>query len=289
MVLSVLAAFATFPGILKTFKGDRGAEALNNFSSNDNYFTSLGLYLDTIQEKMLYGIKDVFLLLLITGFVLLVVYAVHNNKKETLESVISKLNLPILALAFAWFSYMLIIVKISPFFADRYYFGVTPIFWLLVIYVIIKGWNYVLKKSYLASIVFCMIMIFSTVCGYHNGKIMYQFQRQSNDMDKLQQYKGSSCVYITNGREYTVTEYALELQKFNEIKVIDTSRYLLDNMEIHDEKNTMIAYIDENLNQEETIEKLKEKTEYTRVDLLFRGSGIWWEEADEIYVYALKK
>lgn len=107
-------------------------------------------------------------------------------------------------------------------------------------------------------------------------------------MESLKDFKNASCIFITNGRQYTVVVHSLELQNFSEIKVIDVSRENLMEAEIHNQSPYMVVYIDDQLNQEEIIAQICQRTGYKQYASIGRGSGIWWEDAQEIYVYAFR-
>lgn len=107
-------------------------------------------------------------------------------------------------------------------------------------------------------------------------------------MEEIQNFKGSSCVYITNGREYTVVLHALEFQNFSEIKVINVGWRNLMETEIHNDSPSLVVYVDEQLDQDEILSQVMQKTGYQECLSLGRGSGVYWEDIEEMYIYALQ-
>lgn len=288
MLMSVAAAIIIFPGIINTFLTNRGAEAVNNLMSDKSWLESFSQYYENIMDKVLYGANKGFILVGILGACLFVWFGVKHNLEAPLKDVIERVNLFLVSLLFASFFYMVLIIKIAPFIVDRYYYPLISIFWIFVVYFTVKGIKNVKYGTKAACAILIILGCISTFQGYQANKIMYLFPNQAENMKRLKNFEGASCVYITNGREYTAVVHALEFQNFSEIKIVDVSKVNLQESEIHNETQDMIVYIDERMNQQETISQIMGKTGYTQYVELGRGSGVWWEDAPEIYIYAFR-
>ena len=288
MLSSVISAVIIFPGIINTFKHNRGGEAIDNLVSTRSLLELLKEYLDNINDKILYGWNKWLIILIMIGIVLFVILGVINNLDKTLKNLLLRVNWLVVVIGFVIFFYMMIIIKISPFIADRYYYPIMPLVWILVVYWIYKGFGYLKYGTYFSVCIMLLITSVTVIQGYKNNKIMYQYKNQGTVMKNLEDFKNASCIYIIDNRQYTAVVHSLELQNFSEIKVIDVSKVDLMNTEIHDQTPYMVAYIDERLNQEEIINQICQKTKYKQYAPIGRGSGVWWEDAEEIYIYAFR-
>lgn len=288
MLVSVAIAIFIFPGIINTFLTNRGAEAVNNLLSDKSWLESFAQYYDNIMDKLLYGINKGLLFVALMGFVLFVCFGIKNNLDTKLKDILKRINCFVPSLLFSSFFYMIFIIKIAPFIVDRYYYPIVPIFWIVIVYLTVVGMRNLKYGIKIACVLLLVFGAAATIQGYQTNKIMYLFPYQAEVMRKIKNFEGSSCVYITDGREYTAVVHALEFEHFSEIKVIDVSKTSLLDCEIHNQKEDMIVYIDERLNQQETISQIMEKTGYTQCAELGRGSGVWWEDAEEIYIYAFR-
>ncbi len=288
MLSSVISAIIIFPGIIKTFTDNRGSEAIDNLLSERSWLELLKSYLDNINDKLLYAWNKWLIVLIIISIVLSLIIGVMHNINKTLKELLLKSNWLISAIEITLFFYMIIIIKISPFIADRYYYPIMPFAWILVVYWIYKGFSYLKYGTYVSACLMILITSMTVFQGYKSNKIMYQYKSQEMMMESLKDFKNASCIFITNGRQYTVVVHSLELQNFSEIKVIDVSRENLMEAEIHNQSPYMVVYIDDQLNQEEIIAQICQRTGYKQYASIGRGSGIWWEDAQEIYVYAFR-
>ncbi len=288
MLLSVISALVIFPGIIHTFLYERGAEALNNFSSGRSWLELLDNYLRNFHEKMVYGANKWIIILSLFAVCILLIKGILSHLNTTVRELLHRINLGVLSLWIAFFAYMAVMIKIAPYIADRYYFSVTPIFWLLIVHLIYIGMSK-LKYGVLSSvIILSMCTLGSLIQGYGEGKVMYQYPSQLDNMNQIKNFKGSSCIYITNGKQYAAAVHALEFQNFSEIKIIDINcRSVLDT-EIHNESSFLVVYIDDTLNQEEIIAQIFQKTGYRQYLSIGRGSGIGWEDEQEVYIYAFR-
>lgn len=277
MLLSVFSAWAIFPGIVRTFLHGRGTEAIKNLSPKHSFISALSSYCSNIKEKVFYNIGPVVLCLCILSLLILLVRVVRKRKLSP--------HPVAAALAAAVGCYFLVIIKIAPYITDRYYFAVTPFIWLLFVYLIERGIGQVKKPA--AEILIVALCAFSVVSAYKDGKIMYQFKSQAGQLEVMDTYSDCSCLYITNGSPYTIIDHAFELEKLSATKMIDASQTSLAESFIDDEKPQMIVYIDETLDQQATLDSIYENTKYKSAQLLYRGSGVWWKEIEEIYVYVL--
>ena len=58
--------------------------------------------------------------------------------------------------------------------------------------------------------------------------------------------------------------------------------------EIHNDGPSIVVYVDDQLNQDETLSQIMQKTGYKECVSLGRGSGVGWEDMEEMYIYALR-
>ena len=288
MLSSVALAFFIFPGIVHTFIDNRGAEAVDNLVSDRSWLSLLEGFIKNINEKMLYGYSKWFTVLIIIAVCMAIIFGILKNFNTTVGEVVKSINWTAPALWVALLTYMIVIIKISPYIADRYYYAITPIFWLLMVHLIYKGFGKLKHGAEIGICLFSLCVVLSVIQGYKDGKIMYQFKNQGKNMEEIQKFKGSSCVYITNGREYTAVLHALEFQNFSEIKIINVSWKNLTEAEIHNDGPSIVVYVDDQLNQDETLSQIMQKTGYKECVSLGRGSGVGWEDMEEMYIYALR-
>lgn len=288
MLSSVALAFFIFPGIMHTFIAERGAEAVNNLVSDRSWLSLLDSYIKNINEKLLYGSNKWLVVLAISALCIAVITGIVKNYNTTVGAVIKSVNWVIPALWVTLLAYMIIVIKIAPFIADRYYYAITPILWLLMVHLIYKGFGKLKHGDKIAVCLFSLCIGLSVIQGYKDENVMYQFKNQEKNMEEIQNFKGSSCVYITNGREYTVVLHALEFQNFSEIKVINVGWRNLMETEIHNDSPSLVVYVDEQLDQDEILSQVMQKTGYQECLSLGRGSGVYWEDIEEMYIYALQ-
>ena len=275
MFSGILTAWVIFPGIIRTFLYDKGKDSVEGLFAKTNYAEPLKGYLLNLQDKMFYGLNRYLVLIALVCVILCLVLYIPWER----------VNMLFWAVAAAVLFYMLTVIKIAPWITDRYYFAVTPCIWLLLVYFVCQAMRGSVFRVTAGLILVLGISLFSDVQGYRDGKIMYQFPRQEEVMDKLKEYEGMSCIFVINGREYTATAHALELQNFSEIKLIDLARKPLMDWDIHHETPFLVAYVDDWIDQNEIINQISQKTGYMDCALLGRGSGIWWEDAEELYIY----
>lgn len=288
MLSSVLSAVIIFSGIIDTFKYNRGGEAIDNLMSERSFLELLKDYLQNINDKILYGWNKWLIALIVISILLFVVLGIKHNLNVTVGNLLAHVNWLTPAITVAILFYMIIIIKISPFIADRYYYPIMPLMWILIVYWIYKGFSYIKYGTYFSVCIMLIVTSVTVIQGYKSNKIMYQYKNQGTVLKDLENFKNASCIYIINNRQYTAVVHSLELQKFSEIKVIDVSKVNLMETEIHNQTPYMVAYIDEQLNQEEIINQICQKTGYRQYALIGRGSGVWWEDAEEIYIYAFR-
>ena len=288
MLASVAMAIFIFPGIINTFLTNRGAEAVNNLLSDKSWLESFVQYCDNVMDKLLYGVNIGVFFVTLVGFVLFLCFGIKNNLDTQLKDILKRINCFIPSLLFASFFYMILIIKIAPFIVDRYYYPIVPVFWIVAVYFTVAGMRNLKYGMKISCISLLLLGMCAVIQGYQTNKIMYLFPNQAENMRKIKNFEDSSCIYITNGREYTAVVHSLEFEHFSEIKVIDVSKKSLLECDIHNQTEDMIVYIDEGLNQQETISQIMEKTGYTQHAELGRGSGVWWEDVDEIYIYAFR-
>lgn len=288
MLISVAAAIFIFPGIINTFLTNRGAEAVNNLMSDKSWLDGFVQYWENIMDKVLYGTNKAFIALAVIGGGLFIWFGIRNNLETKLKDIIKKINWLLPSLLFVSFFYMVLIIKIAPFVVDRYYYPIVSIFWIAVVYFAVAGMRNLKHGTTAISVLLITLGVVSGYQGYGANKIMYLFPNQAENMKRIKNFEGSSCIYITDGREYTTVVHSLEFQNFSEIKVIDVSKKSLQESEIHKKTENVIVYIDERMNQQETISQVMEKTGCTQYAELGRGSGVWWEDSEEIYIYAFR-
>lgn len=286
MFSGIIAAWVIFPGIVKTLQFGRGREAVGNLISGENYPVRLGAYWGNLQDKMFYGMNRYLIALAVLCVIVnAAVYAYMRVYKKNVKDSSSGLAA---AMTVAVLLYMAIVIKIVPFITDRYYFALTPCFWLLVTYIVCRAARG-LKYGGAAGLVACLALSLLTAAkGWSDHKVMYQYPSQETVMERLKEYEGASCIYITDGREYTATVNCLEFLNFSEVKLIDLAVKPLTDREINHQTPWLIVYVDDQLDQEEILSQVYEKTGYSRHELLGRGSGIGWEDMEEFYIYVFQ-
>ena len=115
---------------------------------------------------------------------------------------------------------------------------------------------------------------------------MYQYPKQGEAGKRLAEYAGDSCLFIVGaGRQYTAVCYALQLEQFSEVLMMDVSRLPVSEYDIHDKADSIIVFVDTFLNQDEILQEVLDNTRYTRSSFLTRDTGINWEDTDEHFVY----
>lgn len=196
--------------------------------------------------------------------------------------------------------YMLAVAKLQPFNTNRYYFPITPLLWIIVLgnVIIFKQVLFthikrtdVAEKAFLAVMMLFLAMASSGVVLSHiHHKVMFLFPRQEQVLEQIKQGERHSALFITTGKEYTVTAHCLELAQCSEAMCLDIgSEANLSEYDIYDEDNSLLVLADEALDQQKLVDQILKQTSYSTYTLIGRGSGVWWEDVEENYIYRFSK
>ena len=298
----VVLAWAIYPYIFESLAhGDgRGREAVRNILDIGSLWSRIGKLFDQIEIKLLY--KPILIVAILASSLIIVTVVLSHLWRNRIDSTLSSRINMLLMTEMTLCLYLLAVAKLQPYNTNRYYFPITTLLWIVVIgnavlfiRVLMIRCKAVATTERMA--VLAITLVLTAVAGvgvvksHLDHKVMYLFPRQEKVLTQIQQLDEPSAICVTLGDRYTLTVHCLELSYCRETLCIDIEDSESDvmNYQIHDEGDSCVVYVSDRLNQEKLLNQILEQTSYSSYKLIGRGSGIWWEDAKEHYIYVLSK
>lgn len=276
----------------------RGREAIKNLLDLNSLWARIGALVKQIEAKLLY--RPVLILVLVVLSLIVIIVILSILWKEQLNPCLKSRISMLLVTETAFVLYMLTVAKLQPFNTNRYYFPITPLLWIIalgnliafkqVLFTHIKRTDAAEKAVLAVMMLFLIIASSGVVFSHIHHKVMFLFPRQEQILDQIKQGERHSALFIAAGKEYTITAHCLELAQCSEAMCLDIgSEANLSEYDIHDEGNSLLVLADETLDQQKLVDQILKQTAYSTYSLIGRGSGVWWEDVEENYIYFFSK
>lgn len=269
-VLSVLGAGAAccliYPAMLKhIFSGYRGVEAFENFTVTDNLFADYKTVFGIINGQ-LFG--DILQYVLLAAFLaILAKFIIVSSRKERNLQLMKDSNTPlILILALTVVFYFLIVAKVSPYLADRYFFAIYPISVVLAAYLLYYVIGLFIKNKALIFSGVLIGMALMTALSYKNNEIAYQYKEEKDVYATIELYDSYDCVVaMKTSTNYKVRSIITFLSKFDNIFVLnagdpDSSFASIDESHVLSDK--LVVFVEQSVEQEPILQAFLENLDY---------------------------
>lgn len=268
MLASLLLVEVTFPvAFFKLFKGQRGDEAVQNFFSVTDFvrhakafwkITGQGLFADSI---------NVFALVLIIGGAVTILVSFFRRKQQAGEekssaivknadSETGKTWLSISCMFFMTVCYFILISKIAPFLVDRYLFGVYPVIVLITFFLLYEILHYWSSEK----VTFIVMMVIAgalAIFGVSGKQVQYLYSGHKDNVKIMEEHEGDTCLYITD-EQYLLVQNALELEHMGVVFIESPENIESLAGKINISKDSMIVYVTDRVDQEETLKRVCE-------------------------------
>ncbi len=297
----VVLSWAVYPQIFESLlHGDsRGKEAFRNIMDIKNLWVRIGKLISQMETKLLY--KPVLILALAAFSLIIITGIICVLRQKRQDSVLRNRISMLMAAELTFCIYMLVVAKIQPYYTNRYYFPITPLLWIVVI-----GNAVILFRALLTSgettaaseRIIILLITFAITAAAGTGvlkshldhKVMFLYPRQETILTQIQQMDRPSALFVTHESRYQLTAHCLELSHCSETLCVNLSTEAdLEKYDIHDERETSVVYAAQEFDQQKLVDQILKQTAYHSCKLIGRGSGIWWEDVEEFYIYLVSK
>ncbi len=297
----VFLSWLIYPQIFESLiHGDgRGREAVRNMIDIKSLWFRIGQLVEQIEEKLLY--KPVLIMAVSASSLIIITIVFSILWQKRIDPVLKTRISMFLNTELSLSLYLLAVAKLQPYYTNRYYFPITPLLWVVVIGNVIllvhllltqRSATVAAEKTIVLSVTLALTIAAGAgvIKGHFDHKVMFLFPRQGKIMEQIQQLEEPSALFIEHGITYTLTAHCHELAQCSEIMCIDLdTEDDLFKYDIHDEGDFLVVFSSERCDQQKLLDYLLEHTSYSSYELIGRGSGVWWEDAEENYIYCFSK
>ena len=279
MLASLLLVEVTFPvAFFKLFKGQRGDEAVQNFFSVTDFVSHAKAFWKITGQGLFADLINVFALVLIIGGAVTILVSFFRRKQQAGEEKSSaivknaasetrKTWLSISCMSFMTACYFILISKLAPFLVDRYLFGVYPVIVLItffLLYEILHYWS----SERVTFIVMIVIAGSLAVFGVSGKQVQYLYSGNKDNVKIMEEHEGDTCLYITD-EQYLLVQNALELEHMGVVFIESPENIESLAGKINTNKDSMIVYVTDRVDQEETLKRVCETLGFTDWKPLF--------------------
>lgn len=268
MLASLLLVEVTFPvAFFKLFKGQRGDEAVQNFFSVTDFVSHAKAFWKITGQGLFADLNDIFALVLIIGGAITILVSFFRRKQQAGEEKSSaivknatsetrKTWLSISCMSFMTVCYFILISKIAPFLVDRYLFGVYPVIVLITFFLLYEILHYWSSEK----VTFIVMMVIAgalAVFGVSGKQVQYLYSGNKDNVKIMEAHEGDTCLYITD-EKYLLVQNALELEHMGVVFIESPENIESLAGKINTSKNSMIVYVTDRVDQEETLKRVCE-------------------------------
>lgn len=268
MLASLLLVEVTFPvAFFKLFKGQRGDEAVQNFFSVTDFASHAKAFWKITGQGLFADLINVFALVLIIGGAVTTLVSFFRRKQQAGEEKSSaivknatsetrKTWLSISCMSFMTVCYFILISKIAPFLVDRYLFGVYPVIVLITFFLLYEILDYWSSEK----VTFIVMMVIAgalAVFGVSGKQVQYLYSGNKDNVKIMEEHEGDTCLYITD-EQYLLVQNALELEHMGVVFIESPENIESLAGKINTSKNSMIVYVTDRVDQEETLKRVCE-------------------------------
>lgn len=224
--LAFVLAYLTYPVCLgQMFRGQRGAQATENFFDLSNTFTRFRFFFDLLDEYVFGNMLSVFLLLIIV-MVLALYFRRRGKRRPDADGIVYGM------LLFAAFGYFLTVAKTALLLgntSNRYQLPVYGIIVLLVFWTISGLWMQFAGKNIkkwlvpFAAAVFCLAIDLFGLCA---GRVafLYPEAKEAVALAKEQAAANVPVVYVYKpGEEWCIWAVADELMEYDRVYFVSAA------------------------------------------------------------------
>ncbi len=268
----VVCVYFAFPACIDHLFADKlvsGQNALDNLFNLTDNAAKLIYYLIMVAKHMLIAV--------IVG-ILALVLIIKNGKLKDIKNIFRENDSVWRALIIIVPAYIsiLIIGIISPVFAERYVYNISPIIVLtvsLAIYVLNK---INIMKTFLSDKFAIMLLVLSLAALFVlRPSYVYLDYREYNDI--IDEYADEPCVYFDNNSNVPLTHSLPQLMRFNDVFVTNNtnSEAMKDYFNSYGDPDEIIVFIDTDkewssgYDADKILEELSENTKYKNNEKLY--------------------
>ena len=279
MIASLLLVEVTFPvAFFKLFKGQRGDEAVQNFFSVTDFVSHAKAFWKITGQGLFADLINVFALVLIIGGAVTILVSFFRRKQQAGEekssanvknaaSETGKTWLSISCMSFMTVCYFILISKIAPFLVDRYLFGVYPVIVLITFFLLYEILHY--WSSEKATFIVMMVIAGAlAIFGVSGKQVQYLYSGHKDNVKIMEEHEGDTCLYITD-EQYLLVQNALELEHMGVVFIESPENIESLAGKINTSKDSMIVYVTDRVDQEETLKRVCETLGFTDWKPLF--------------------
>ena len=269
MIISAIISLLIFPySFVHIFMGYRGQGAFSNLGKFDKIIQGLGGYLKLIHTDIFNGILG-FIVLFMLG---LLIYKLVKNREITIKSK----NSLLWVIAIPTIVYFTIIAMVSPYIEIRYIIPISPLIFILILYlikVIIESFN---KNEFQVKILIFTILLIILLSPIKLIKrdITYVYNDLKDIVSKIENEYNLPTIYLFNTDQNRFMDDIYLFSKINESYILDSKDMSeVKIQEILKEKDIsqgIIVFINGGLENNLELEKIKQATGLNTIDYLKR-------------------
>lgn len=276
MALSGCLSYLIFPAMLKhVFAGQRGQESFENLVRKGDYGERLITFLNMMANRIFGG----YMVIVIVAIIGIMVYTINKRMAASVTSEIKGkgkmkenhlfhrilmsagklLNAGFGMILFAVIAYLLLVSKIAPYLVARYIYVIYPLVFILLVELVYKHFKVFSVQRYkLIPVYICLLLLLAG--EYLHCPWEYFFKDSEEALRISEEYKDKECIYIYRNESsiWRAQSSYYELKNYSSLMFVPLDRLgELENAALLEEQQ-VVVYIQNILDQEETLQKLSE-------------------------------
>lgn len=264
---ALMISVVCFPYMLKhIFRGYRGKQAFQSALEMQGYGGVLKSVTTFISEDLFNGFGEEIAILIVAVLLIIVVKKVLTHK----EIKISEEQLMTIALAAVAIGYVLVIAKVAPFQANRYFMCVYP---LLTLAITLGGYyTFGVKYSKNSVAIIGILCCVLTGSSYFVQDVEYLYLDCAIREEQLEVYQGTPAIILNGSYEYAPDNWIYEFGNYDAVYRCD-EEYALSGLtnaaETYDIADGFLLYAyGINDDEEVLLEKLREHLPIDQFELV---------------------
>lgn len=236
---AVASAILYYPAMLEHILGNgyRGKQAFSNLYNSSNFLEEYKKVIQIISGDLLNGwVAELFLLCaVLLAFAALrklfrhlsVRYVdgtteLRFNNAPVMRTHSAIIRIPtnriiVCSIGIVFFLYSLLISKVAPFQADRYYMAMYPLFVLCVISLVYWLFVFILRKQTICKIAVASLFLIISVCGLTSRNPDYLYPESSIRSEKLANHSHLPVIILNDAYEWYATHWLTEYPNYPEV------------------------------------------------------------------------
>lgn len=215
-IFSVFCAELLFPRMfIRLLFGDRGTEALNNFTSS-NFLLKLKDIMLVINNEIFAGNGFIIITSTLLVIFLALIIRKYRNKTVFLEDIF------IIQMMMVTLFYIVTVTKIAPYMSDRYFMCIFPISLICISYCIYNGikiiFSNIEKKDVISFSVLTCFIVLNLMLGFKTQKINYIYRNQIERRSLINTYGDLPTIVMNNDiYDDSILKWNFELQEYSHL------------------------------------------------------------------------